>query len=405
MIDTAILNAGSINLTSSTLVGEFQQSGGVFTSPVEVTLKVLENLEWSGGQMRGGGTTDVAIGATLNVTGAGAKTLDQLTLNNAGAATWSGPGPIDFLAGASFINSGSFTAQNDAAMRSSSIGGNGSFTNAGDGIFTKNTGTNSSLLEIAFTNDGTLNVETGTLVFGGIYTQTGAANVSAGGVMRLNNGGSSGGDFALSPGALLQFSGGTFLLDDSVDITGAGIARLDGATLTIGDNAADHVNVANLSQFVDALGGPGLLTIGQSLTWSGGTMSGTGTTEVEAGATLSITGGSVKTLSQRTFNNAGAATWSGAGTFDFSNNATFVNSGSFTAQSDSIIRSISGSNTFTNEAGGTFANNTGTTGVQIDFANAGIVNVPSGTLNFTGAYTQSAGRLGFRVEVSARVPP
>ena len=168
----------------------------------------------------------------------------------------------------------------------------------------------------------------------------------------------------------------------------ADTAVLNNSSLTI--NLPSPAAVAMFQESAGTLTGPGTLDVLTSLDWGGGTMAGTGITKVAAGATLSISGAAIKTLNARTLSNAGTATWS-AGMLDFSNGATFLNSGSFIAQSDSTIRSISGSTSFTNKAGGTFTNNTGTTGVEVAFANAGTLVVPSGALNFVGSFTQSAG--------------
>lgn len=164
--DTAILNINStINLPTDTQVATFQQSAGTFTGPGVFT--VLGSFDRSGGTMSGTGTTDVASGATLSISGPGAKALIQRTLSNGGMATW-GQGSIDFSNGATFINKGSFVAQSDSVMRN--VNGSNTFINEAEGTLTNNTG--ATVVEVTFSNAGTVNILSGALNFNGSFTQT-----------------------------------------------------------------------------------------------------------------------------------------------------------------------------------------------------------------------------------------
>jgi hypothetical protein len=57
------------------------------------TVDVGGALTWSGGTLSGAGTTRVDPGATLTITGAGAKFLDGRTLANQGTGVWDAAGP------------------------------------------------------------------------------------------------------------------------------------------------------------------------------------------------------------------------------------------------------------------------------------------------------------------------
>jgi hypothetical protein len=60
--------------------------------------------------------------------------------------------------------------------------------------------------------------------------------------------------------------------------------------------------------------------------WSGGTQSGSsGTTDILSTAELDIEGSAVKTLTNRTINNAGTTTWSGDGAIEAGDGSTFNN--------------------------------------------------------------------------------
>ncbi len=62
------------------------------------------------------------------------------------------------------------------------------------------------------------------------------------------------------------------------------------------------------------LTGVGDLTATNTLNWTGGTMSGSGSTTVAAGAAFNLSG--MLDLESRTLDNAGSATWSGDGQYD-----------------------------------------------------------------------------------------
>src|SRR5207248_3802812 len=88
--------------------------------------------------------------------------------------------------------------------------------------------------------------------------------------------------------------------------TGAGTARLLGsATLLIPTGAS--ISASNFEQSAGVLDGGGTLGVTSLLNWTGGTVMGTGVTNVSGSFVLA---GNTKTFTQRTISNAGAATWS-----------------------------------------------------------------------------------------------
>ena len=65
--DSAILNINqTINLTSFTQVGFFQQTNGTLTSLPGVTFTVLHDFLWSGGTMSGAGVTNANGGLLMD---------------------------------------------------------------------------------------------------------------------------------------------------------------------------------------------------------------------------------------------------------------------------------------------------------------------------------------------------
>ena len=171
----------------------------------------------------------------------------------------------------------------------------------------------------------------------------------------------------------------------------------NGGTITLDQNIVlEKFTIANGS-----VTGSFNLTLNDNLQWSGGTMGGTGSTEVIGTATIVNTG--VNKGLDRTLNNSGTITYSAA---DLSNPLFFgLNNGAATSV-------LNNNGTFNTTAGGDFTlnagvgraiNNAGTWNVSgagttstvngIAFNNTtGTVNVLSGaTLSIASGYTQTAG--------------
>ena len=132
------------------------------------------------------------------------------------------------------------------------------------------------------------------------------------------------------------------------------------------------------------------MTITGGTIWSGGAMSGSGSTVAAAGLTLSGSGN--KDLDERTLVNQAAAVWTG-GNFRNGNGFVFDNSGSFDIQTDADITLnlfpydgwLVNTGTLTKTA------LTGITTIGPAVTNSGTVTAAAGTIQFTGAYTQTAG--------------
>ena len=114
---------------------------------------------------------------------------------------------------------------------------------------------------------------------------------------------------------------------------------LDSGTPGAGDtailNTAKIITLSGSNAAVATfqLGGGGTLTgvsnltISSTMTWLGGSMEGTGTTIIAAGATLTLPSLGSVLLAQRTLNNNGTVTLPGAATFFTGTGATINNAG------------------------------------------------------------------------------
>jgi hypothetical protein len=265
-------------------------------------------MNWTAGTMEGSGRTFIPIGATLNVGGASGVSLKR-TLENAGSALWTGSGAMIMLGGGigSVVTNrpgALFHAQNAAQFFFA--GGARRFDNAG--TFRKSVSAGTTTVGVTFTNYGTVEIQTGTVLFSGSFHNNNVVNLSAGTTNRLAAGGSATGTFDTPATALMEWTGGTFTLNPGAQLNGAGLHKLNGGTVTANANLA----VANLDLIhgSSALSGTGTMAVATMMNWTAGTMSGSGRTVIFSGAVLNLANSNFTTL-QRTLENGGAVLWTG----------------------------------------------------------------------------------------------
>ena len=361
------------------------------------TLTVTSVLSWTAGTMSGSGSTIIASGGRLaadNSPNQYYKYLDGRTLNVASGATatWANFNyPLYMQNGAVLNNAGTSDVQADTSINN---GGGALSTVNNFGTFTKSAGSGSTAVGVVFNNSGTVNVQSGTV--------------------SLSNGGTQGGTFNVPSGRALTFSGGTHNLTSSSSINASGAVNISGGAVNISPlyNVSGTTNVsggilifgsaATTSQLILSNGtitSTTPVTATSVFTWTGGTMSGSGSTNVPSGARLYTDGGaccsSTKYLDGRTLNNAGSATWSNAGynpIIYLQNGATLNNSGTFDVQTDSTIANSGGTLPVFNNTG-TFTKsaspNSGSTSIDIPFNNSGSVSVVTGTLQLSSGGTHT----------------
>jgi hypothetical protein len=168
------LRATTIDLNNGTLGG----SGVVSVSSA---------LYWTGGTINGTGSVTVQPRAKLAISGANkSEVLEYDTLNNLGTATWSGNNNNVLMvsgSGAMLNNQAgaTFNVQNDQAIELLSLGLAGAapkFNNAG--TLTKTATANTTAIDVAFSNTGTLAVQDGTVSISGAVDQIANNTLSAG---------------------------------------------------------------------------------------------------------------------------------------------------------------------------------------------------------------------------------
>jgi hypothetical protein len=379
----AIINGGTVALNQDVVINALTQSGGTIGGGSNLT--VTTGLDWTNGTLGGTGTTTIEASGTLNLSGFGVnRYLDRNLVNN-GAVNWTGGSGL-VLSAVTIQNNGTLTFGPGGSFPGIS-GSSGTFNNAGSII--KQT-SNTASINTLFNNTGSVEVQAGQMNFWG--------------------GGSHAGDFTGAAGTTLYFVGShTFAA--SSDITGGlnvtfdgdgvsnGLVNIGGALAVSGGTATFHnditANTLNLSggtaTFNDTLTAPSATLAGGTITgtanwsipatfdWTNGTLGGTGTTTIEAGATLNLSGNGVtRTLGRNLINN-GAVNWTGGSGLAMSA-VTFQNNGTLTFGPGGSFPGISGSSGTFHNAGSIIKQTSNTASINTLFNNTGSVEVQDGTL-------------------------
>ncbi len=398
-----LASGGSLSILETPLSGNLLSSltlsGGTLSGTGNVT--VGETLNWTSGTMSGSGTTIVTAGGALNLS----NSTHQLNrvLQNDGTAAWTA-GALQ-MQGGTFNNNGSFTANTASLLQSYGTGGTNAFNNAGtfiklgagttqftvssSGVPFNNTGSvdvqaGTLTLDAGGTSGNTMNVAaSGTLSFGSSYTHTPGGSVSGAGTLTFTNGTHSFAAGQFNPTGTVNFSGGTITVNNTFNAAALGTIS---AFVTF--NAPESFGNLTLASG-GTLSGTGNVTVGETLNWTSGTMSGSGTTIVSAGGALNLSNSTHQL--NRVLQNDGTATWT-AGALQMQG-GTFNNNGSFTANTASLLQSYGtgGTNAFNNA--GTFIKlGAGTTQFTVSssgvpFNNTGSVDVQAGTLTLDAGGT------------------
>jgi hypothetical protein len=370
--------AGELRLTGGTLtnsgtlaVPSFVQSDGDSVLTGAGTLNVQGAATWSAGTLRGTGTLNFK--GDLAISGDTTKLIfDGRVINLLGTTTWSGNtananNRLRFGVGI-INNSGTFIDANAFnSFAENYYGGALVFNNSGIYRKTQNT---SSTVEWQFNTTGTVDVQSGVLGF-------------------IANSTSDKGQYQIAKDAELAYLQGVHTWADGTRVAGLGLVSVrsnnsvTGGRLNInGSVQLDHINLG----VNGTLGGTGKLTIiGQGSTWSGGLMTGSGTTVIAASADLTLTGNQRKYLGDRTLDNLGTLTEASSGDLlDLEGSAILNNQGSFDILSSTSWRNYQGA------SGNLVLNNTGR--IRCSLA-TGDFNFFNTTVNNTGTLDISTGRI------------
>jgi autotransporter-associated beta strand protein len=400
------MNTGTLTLSTDLAASNLSFTGGLITGGNLLTLSGANS--WGGGTMSGTGTTRIPVGASLGVplgvgvTLSGGRTLEigGSVTNDASSLAVSGAGSaVNVLSGGSLALRGNSVTYSGPTPGTLNVLAGGTLTRS-------NTSYMQTTVSIPFNNAGTVTVAQGTLATTSTapFVNAGTVTVQAG-QLYLSGGGSSSGPFTIADGANLTLAGDYALQPGSSIASGASSSiAINTGTLTLSTDIA----ASNLTFSGGLISGGSLLTLAGANTWSGGTMSGTGTTRIPAGATLAIPLGVGVTLNGgRTLAVAGAVT-DDASSLAATGTGTAVNvvsGGSLALRGNSFTYSGPTPGSLNVLAGGTLTRSNSTaytqTTLSVPLNNAGSVTVAQGTLatnstapfNNTGAVSIQAGQL------------
>ena len=365
------LNAAGI---SSRLWRGLTVSGGELTGAGVLTLdgfyQPFESepmFTWSGGTLRGGGTT--VVNSALNITGAADKFFTQHTLvvnPRNGIWTWSGTGRIGVGGGGTIANRGRFEPQANTRTFDAFGGAMSTFVNAAD--FVKWSGTGTTTFDyMTFTNNSGLSVQSGSTLnlAGGLTNFSATTSTLTGGIYYV--------------AGTLQFAGANL-------VTNAADLRLDGPAPRI----VNELGSDALAAF--ARNDLGLSIYGGSFA-TAQAFTNNGWLDILPGATLNFAAG-LTNFSPATSTLTGGY-YGVRGTLQFSGANLVTNAAS--------IRLDGPGSRIVNELGANalaaFARNDGDFSVigrsfatAGAFTNSGVVTT-NGTLTVNGDYTQTAGRM------------
>jgi hypothetical protein len=385
---TGTVNPTVLTMTSGTLGGS-------------QTVTIGNTMIWNGGSMNGPGRTVIPPGVTLIISSGGVG-IDTRTLENQGTvALTAGAGSFGISGGAVFTNGPGalIDVQNSASM-----GGNpGRIDNAG--TFRKSASPGTTTFSGALNNYGTLDLQTGTLLF--------------------NNGGSNSGNITLGTGTALNFGGGTFSSGSSSSIVGpaqltvsgfatvnlGGLVNVSGTnifgstanltgnyvatnnTLVIAGGFANFsgtgtVNPAVVVLSSGTLGGSQTVTVGNTMTWNGGNMNGSGRTVIPAGAMLNIPG-TFLGIDTRTLENQGTVLYTaGSGSIGLSSGAVITNGAAALFHMQGATTISAGPGRFDNAGILRKSSSTGVGTIGV-LNNYGTLDLRSGILLASGSYSCS----------------
>jgi hypothetical protein len=376
-----------------TITGQGTQESGTLTSARATNDLIIASVNrstgsyaWSGGTMASlnlGPRTQIQDGASMTISGAATKTLNNRWLENRGVLTWSGAGDIQLQNHANIDNYGTFNAK--ATSASATDDGTGSMViNEPDAIFDSTPvadpdGFMVTMVKATFINDGVANVNAGDLAL-----FNGSGTIGDGTTTSKN------GKFVIANGSRLRFEGSAVHTLDGALITGTGYAYDWGDVETLGTVNVDYFQDRG-GDLATKLEGSGTLVVHGTYIWNGASWTG-GKTQITGGAFLNIPNAVTTSVSVngRTLDNYGTVTWSGNMSMSYSNGAAINNySGAlFDIQVNQPLSDGGGAGQFTNSAGARVRKSAGTgvATVGLPFLNNGgdlAIQQRMGTIDFT----------------------
>jgi hypothetical protein len=313
-------------LTLASLDLEGAPSSGMPTLTGTDSFVVSGLFTWNRGTVSGSGSLIANGGITLE---GNLDILDTRTLTNTATAAWTS-GNVTLQNGAVFNNNGTLNAQGVAGNWEAGTGPMPTFSNAG--IVQKSGGSGVINVGVAFTNTGTVQVQSGTLYLAGPFSNFAGSTLT-------------GGTYLI--GATLQFNGANIVTNAaSIVLDGPGARFIDQTSANALANLAKNAAGASFTlQAGVALATTGPFTNAGSLALFGSTFTVAAAYSQTAGTTT-LTGGTLSAGGQVTIMNGSSL--SGSGTV----NANVSNAGQVNPGGSGAAGSITINGDYTQTSGG-----------------------------------------------------
>ncbi|MGH9867979.1 MAG: MopE-related protein [Candidatus Polarisedimenticolia bacterium] len=370
-----------IDLTAGTLTG-----GGAFD--------VGGDFNWSEGTISGTGM--LTVQGTLTISGTLHKVLSQRPLT-VGDTSFTSTGILYLSNGAGIQSNGTWSLMSDSLIVP--VAGAGiSFVNAG--TLRKSAGTETSSIRVPYTGNGAVEVQTGTLSFTANATHNSALTISPGATLDFDGGTQTLSSTSSVTGDRVSFTSGTVNVSGSYDVTrttsagggaifnaastivGLGSLTLNGGSVSL--NTGEAVSIPSLSIAGGTLAGSDDVTVTGNASWLTGGIAGTGTLAVLG--TLTLWRGA---LTQRSLT-VGDTSFTSDGILQLSSGAVIQSNGTWSFSSNSVIVFAGGAApSFVNE-GTLRKSGTGTSSIGVPYTGNGAVEVQTGTLSFTADATHNS---------------
>jgi uncharacterized repeat protein (TIGR01451 family) len=239
---------------------------------------------------------------------------------------------------------------------------------------------------------------TGTIGSGSKLRVSGGTLTIASGTTTFQSGSQfefTGGSVNIQSGATVDFPTGSSGASTGGILSGAGTLSVSGGSLSIGGVTSPGV----FSLSAGTLTGPGFLSVTNSMTWSGGTMTGSGGAELAGTGIGTINGANgasaAMVLDGRAFNNYGTIHYTAPAAYPLllTNGANFTTYGFFNFENNGSITGTAPSS-FNVSPNGVVGKNGGllTSTINPPLTNSGAnAFVSSGTLEFAGNTTSTGG--------------
>jgi uncharacterized repeat protein (TIGR01451 family) len=349
------------------------QSGGSLTLAGAGSAGSGATIKVSGGNLTiaSGGSLNFQSGSTLDFTSGSVDVQAGGSLDLNGTAT-AGSGAIFYINGGTVGVSTTLTTQSGSqlTLNDGSITGAGTVSAAGD-VQVNSSGT--------FTVDPVFNVSSASP---GVHVNSGT--------LALRGGGTGDAAFTMGGSGTLDFPSSSYTMTANGVVSGAGTLSLSGATLTIG--GVTNPDYFNLS--AGTLNGPGFLDVRKQFDWSGGELTGSGTSQLAGGGVGNFNGAnSDMRLNGRTLNIYGYVHYTATtNELYLDNDALLAIYGTFTIEDDGTIAAGGSSPGTVNIAPNGLLQKTGGAGTSVvePYAtNTASVYVSSGQLEFSGGGSHS----------------